>query len=41
MDEAEFLTLIRRALLIILDAIERKIGICPTTADIRKLHNDC
>lgn len=38
MDDKEFLMLLRQALLLALDALERKIGICPTTADIRKVH---
>lgn len=36
MSDYEFLMLVRQALLMLLDALERKIGMCPTTADIRK-----
>ena len=35
LSDYDFWMILRRALLLILDAIERKLGICPTTADIR------
>ena len=34
----DFWMMIRNAVLIILDAIERKIGCTPTTAEIRRVH---
>lgn len=36
MSEREFWIMIRRALLIVLDAIERKCEISPRTAELRK-----
>lgn len=37
MSDNEFLMLIRQALLMAIDAIERKLGMQPRTADLRKL----
>jgi hypothetical protein len=36
----DFWMAFRNALLIILDAIERKLAICPTTADMRREHKE-
>jgi hypothetical protein len=35
MDDREFWLTIRRALLLVLDALERKLGIAPRTAELR------
>ena len=36
MEDREFWLAIRRALLIVLDALERKLAISPTTAELRR-----
>ena len=38
--DAEFWLAIRQALLMLLDVLERKLGIRPTTAEIRKWHRN-
>jgi hypothetical protein len=38
MSDHDFLLAIRQALLMALDALERKLGIEPRTAEIRKAH---
>jgi len=37
MDDHDFWMAIRQALLMLLDALERKLGIAPRTAELRKL----
>jgi len=37
MNETEFLLAVRQALLMMLDAIERKLGISPRTSELRKM----
>jgi hypothetical protein len=40
MSDREFLLAIRQALLMALDALERKLAISPRTAEIRKMHKN-
>jgi hypothetical protein len=38
MTDRDFLTAVRQALLMLIDALERKLSISPTTAQLRKTH---
>jgi len=38
-DDREFWMLIRQGLLLIIDALERKLGISPRTSELRKLQS--